>query len=265
MLLDPDYRRDRIHRWQVRAARLSVVLALASIVLTICSTVTPAAAEWAFDVYGGGAFAERTDIKTISRLAPILGFNFRTTAEDVRFDTTAAIGGRLGYWTERLSWLGFGVDVMHFRREVPIQSVTISQGAFVSGDTDINGPDFSTVAVSFFPMLRWPLMTDASHPKGLVQPYIFGGPTLFFTELSQAPLNASRAHARTLGVTAGGGVSVPISHWLALFGEYRFTRERASFDSRSDIILGTTPMPITVTTETTFQTHMLLVGASLRW
>jgi hypothetical protein len=99
-------------------------------------TAPPVSAEWFFDLYGGGAFVENTDVKLRKnfRFANNLGsadVRLRATLRDVKADDFATAGGRFGYWSEAFPYLGLGVDVFLVDLEVPRQRVRADANATV--------------------------------------------------------------------------------------------------------------------------------------
>jgi opacity protein-like surface antigen len=219
---------------------------------------TPAGAEWAVDLYGGGAFTERADVDAVLRFPAVDG---RFTQERTRFEPSAAYGGRIGYWFDHFPALGFAADATRFNREVRRQTTDVLVAGQLFGTFDTTGPDFKTTAVSPLLMLRWPLGADAEHRRGVVQPYLLAGPSLFVTRLSHLLGTSGHDTARTIGATAGTGVAIPLTSWLSVFAEYRFTRESPTFSVTLPFLIGAKSADV----DTTLNAHHLLFGVGLRF
>src|SRR2546422_10693182 len=60
-----------------------------------------ASAEWYADLYGGATHTPRSDVTLIIRLP---SGPFDHVFHDVKWDDSASVGGRAGYWFETLPW-----------------------------------------------------------------------------------------------------------------------------------------------------------------
>src|SRR2546422_4672720 len=225
-----------------------------------------ASAEWYADLYGGATHTPRSDVTLIIRLP---GGPADHVFHDVKWDDSATVGGRAGYWFETLPWLGVGLDVFHFGSNLSTQTVllTIGMGPFPasgsSASAQLQAIDFSITAIAFDVVrLRWPLLTSAEFPKGQLQPYFTVGPALFVTRAKDTtnftPFNQSVTDT-SVGVKVGTGVAWQFFEHVALFGEYRFTHvstEPTFFSAGSSI-----PVPLPAN----LNSHHLIDGASLRF
>ena len=125
---------------------------------------TLASAEWFLDVYGGQSSTQDANVA-----AEVTSYGlFRSTSteshtEKVDFDASFTMGGRLGYWFEKLPWLGVSLDLSYFKAE---------------GEK----AEFDVVPLSLLLMLRWPLFKTENFPKGKLQPYAGVGPGFFLTD-----------------------------------------------------------------------------------
>jgi len=215
-------------------------------------TAASADAEWFVDLYAGGAFTQKDDVKTVVTTE---GFGSGTlNLKDIKFDNSYSVGGRAGYWFAALPYVGLGLDVSHFRPDIGAQKVDATIFGLPGTVTLLDDMDVRVVAVSLDLMLRWPLMKTAEFPNGRLQPYVTAGPAIFFTEAEFAGDSDSD---RSLGFKAGAGVTFLITKILGVFGEYRFTRFSPEFKFTS----GGSSSKF----EPDINTHHLLVGASLRF
>jgi hypothetical protein len=155
----------------MRANRLLVTVALLG---ALGVGAAPASAEWFGDLYLGGAFTENSDL---TAKGSFNGSPFEITARDVRFDSSVTGGGRLGYWFEKLPWLGLGLDIAYFAPNISAQSVdtNVKLGGVATniGSVPFDRVKLDVTDVSFDLMLRWPgLVASSQFPKGRLQPYL---------------------------------------------------------------------------------------------
>jgi opacity protein-like surface antigen len=193
-------------------ARWVLVLLLA---LCLLGTPAPAGAEPFVDAFAGVTFTPKNDVDV--RLG---GVRADTTSD---FEDSFSVGARAGYW---LGFFGINLDVSYFRPELDPDEATVN-GTRVDTETDVIGLGLNA-------MLRGQFLRDRVVPQGRLQPYIFGGPTLFFSrfegELSGAGSGKETDVSTKLGVTAGGGLAYLFTPLLGVFAEYRFTYNRPEFD-----------------------------------
>jgi opacity protein-like surface antigen len=118
------------------------------------------------------------------------------------------MGGRFGYWFEKLPSLGVSLDLSYFKAE---------------GER----AEFDVVPLSLLLMLRWPLFKSENFPKGKLQPYAGVGPGYFFTSsrvnFRPALQDSVSGSSDEIGFDVRAGLSWQFhKHW-AIFGEYRYT------------------------------------------
>lgn len=236
--------------------RRKLTMTLLSTLASLGVISSPVSAEWFVDLFVGPAFTSRDDIS----LKPP-GFNIRL--KDVNRKNSVTYGGRVGHWFESAPYLGFALDVSHFRPDVAKQTVTDCVSGGGCFPLPIRHMDLATTGISFDALLRWPLLTSKEFPKGKLQPYLTIGPTIFITRIKisdplifVAPRNSDTD--TTVGVKAGTGVAWQIHKHVALFGEYRFTYFRPDFVIRDAVLLKT---PIT----TNITTNHIVFGISFRF
>lgn len=192
--------------------------------------------EWSGDVYLGMHSSQADDAS--------IKFNGATIKTYADSDTGSIFGGRIGYWLESYSWLGWAVDA--------------SASQLDSDDIDIG-----VGAISALLMVRLPLNASVEFPKGRIQPYLGAGPGFFFGGVSEFIPEAPPAGRvlddtyYSLGFDVRAGICVLITKSYGLFFEYGYKRFSPSLDS--DVPGGT------ISLEPTFSTHNFAGGISFRF
>lgn len=220
----------------------SMPTALLALVLLL--TLAPGAdAETFLDVYAGYSLTRDSDIDT--RLD-----GTERSFQDVEFDDSFTVGGRLGYWFGVVPFLGLALDVSYFRPDIGAQGVSTSTGdRFRLGDTDLH-----VVGVGPQVLVRLPLP--------VVKPYVFAGPAVFVTvadasgETFGVPGDHTGADA-SVGLKAGAGVRFLFFGFVGVFAEYQFTRFSPEFEFRSG--------GVRQKVETDIETHHAVVGATIQF
>lgn len=182
-----------------------------------------ARAEIFGDVYLGAAFTSDSgyDLNGVSVPPALL------CVQECSDAISPAGGLRVGYWFDRLPWLGVAGDVSSFVSAWGVQS-PISTTAF---------------PVSALVLLRLQLRKTEAIPDGRFQPYVAVGPALVTTFAtlktgSNNPVfNPAVGNLTTLtdtafdvGVDARLGARVVASDFISFFLEYRYTRASSSWD-----------------------------------
>jgi opacity protein-like surface antigen len=223
--------------------------------LVLCLALTipsPAAAEWAFDIYGG---ATKGNIDMDVQFGNAAG-----TFDGLDTDTRFTGGARVGYWFSSVPFFGMGLDVFYMEPDVKEQHV--SSGALTG---TLFSVDIRTIAVGFDVIkLRAPLAVSEDFPHGRVQPSLSLGPALFISEIKDThnfvPANQSQSDTR-VGFKGNAGATLMLTKAIGLFAEYRFTyyQVEAPF-SNVALPLGT----ITVNTTSDLMVHALIGGLTFR-
>src|SRR5438045_670421 len=131
-----------------RRTLVSLLVAMGTLLV-----VGSVSAEWAVELFVGGAFTDSHSVKRGT-----------TKLADVDFDTSGLVGGRIGYWLDDSDYWGLAFDVVHYRPDISPQ--TLRSPALRLASTDI-----SVIAGSLDLTLRYPLFTSPEFPKGRLQPY----------------------------------------------------------------------------------------------
>lgn len=192
---------------------------------TLCLVSVPVVRGEPFlDLYGGWSKARGTAVSASQRTCFLVGCTTTiTTTQSLTFRSGVAAGARGGYWFERAAWFSVAGDFSYFRTaSAPVRLDTLSFAAT--------------------PMLRLPLWSTPDRPQGHLQPYVGVGPTLVSHLLSAdfQPDWPIELGGWSIGVgwTARGGLAVPISEHIALFGEWRFTQDRVRFRQHGFLNIG---------------------------
>ncbi len=192
-------------------------------------------AEWFLDVYGGEASTKDASVTAeITSYGIVMATTTRSRTEKVDFDASFTMGGRLGYWFEKLPWLGVSFDVSYFKAE---------------GEK----AEFDVVPLSLLLMLRCPLFKNENFPKGKLQPYAGVGPGYFFTNsrvnFRPALQDSVSGSSGEVGFDLRAGLAWQFhKHW-AIFGEYRYTDVKIDF-TQEDFL------PLFSGTDESMKTHL---------
>jgi opacity protein-like surface antigen len=192
-------------------------------------------AEWFLDVYGGESSTKDASVTAeITSYGIAMATTTRSRTEKVDFDVSFMMGGRLGYWFEKLPWLGVSFDLSYFKAE---------------GEK----AEFDVVPLSLLLMLRCPLFKNENFPKGKLQPYAGVGPGYFFTNsrvnFRPALQDSVSGSSGEVGFDLRAGLAWQFhKHW-AIFGEYRYTDVKIDF-TQEDFL------PLFSGTDESMKTHL---------
>src|SRR5262245_5027676 len=180
--------------------------------------------------------------------------------QDVDFDTSVTYGGRFGKYFDSLPWIGVSLDAMSFSPNIGQQSVVQSASTGTVAPTTLPPIDISATVLSVDLMLRLPLFVTKDIPGGRLQPYVLGGPSIFFLDAKdrgnfigkyQSDLDVS------FGYTVGGGITWQFDRTLGLFGEYRYSHASPEWEFKN--------YGSKTTVETDLNTHHFLIGISAKF
>ena len=222
----------------MRRASLPAVLVALCLLLSLASR---ADAEVFLDVYAGYSFTSESDIDTD---LDTVGF----TLQDVEFDESFVVGGRLGYWFRAVPFIGVALDVSYFQPDIGDQTVRTAAGPSLrTGRLDLD-------VVSVGPQLLLKL------PIPIVKPYVFAGPAVFVTvgEARNGAFGVDETGAEaTLGLKAGAGIRFVFFGFLGVFAEYQYTRFSPEFEFESG--------GVRRKVETDVESHHGVVGATIQF
>jgi hypothetical protein len=208
---------------------------------------TLARAEGFLDFYGGRAMSRDEEVK-----ASISSSGFAPTESHTRrtdFDPSFTFGARVGYWFEKLPYVGLSLDLSYIRAE----------------DENV---DIWAVPISLLVMLRLPLFKSEKFPHGRIQPYAAIGPGLYYAHARAdfRPDLPEKVSGDDSSVTVDmrAGLSWQFhKHW-AIFGEYRYTDIKIDFtNTHTDFLFGFVTGEESMKTK--LKTNHVLVGISYRF
>lgn len=216
-------------------------------------------AEWYADAYAGAVWTENTDLTVTSSLGTT------TTYQGLDVHNNWIAGGRGGYWLDKpkMDWLGFGLDVFFFHLKTPPGQQV---GVTGTGGTSTQVAHWSLPAwgIGFDVLrLRLPLLRDEQFVHGRVQPYFAAGPTVFITYAGQNSFVQPTGQSDTnvsVGAKVDAGATVMVTKRIGAFAQYRFTHFSSELDYRNN-----NPAPATETFKTTYDSHHIIAGLSLRF
>lgn len=166
------------------------VLAAAAILLL--ALAASAQADLYVGLYGGGSFPVETDVKNIDNVL---------TLDDQDFDAGALVGGKVGYWMDRLPWLAGEFNIW-------------------STWANAEAEAFDVTLVNF----SWTLLVQKF--LGPVRGYLGGGLLLTHAEDGNATSDTDDAVGAVFQL---GAEYTAICNW-GLFGEYRYAWNDFKFE-----------------------------------
>ncbi|MCG6944152.1 MAG: porin family protein, partial [Deltaproteobacteria bacterium] len=201
-------------------------------------------AEYLMDLYLGAAMTDDSEVQVDTY------FPRESASERTSYDTSFTFGYRFGYWLDFFHYLGFAADLSYFEAES-------------------EKVDFSIVPFSILFMLRWPLLTSAEYPHGKIQPYLGGGPSLIYYDMSVdlRPTVSEKVSDWSFedGWDFRAGLLWQFHTNFGIFGEYRYTHYKINYkDETEEWILGFEPRT-RLKVETTLETHHFLTGIAFRF
>jgi opacity protein-like surface antigen len=210
----------------------------------ICVTPTTIRAEWLADIYLGAAITDDSEVKVESY------FPRESASEGTSYDPSFTFGGRIGYWLDLFHYCGFAGDLSYFQ-------------------ADSEKVDFSIVPFSILLMFRWPLLTSEDYPHGQIQPYLGGGPSVIYYDMSVDFRPAVSEKVSDWGFENGwdfrAGLLWQFHRNFGIYAEYRYTYYKINYrDETEEWILGFEPRT-RLKVETTLETHHFLTGISFRF
>jgi opacity protein-like surface antigen len=196
------------------------------------------------DLYLGAAITDDSEVQVDTY------FPRESASERTGYDTSFTFGYRFGYWLDFFHYLGVAADLSYFQAES-------------------EKVDFSIVPLSILLMLRWPLLTSAEYPHGKIQPYLGGGPSLIYYDMTVdlRPTVSEKVSDWSFedGWDFRAGLLWQFHRNFGIFGEYRYTHYKIKYkDETNEWILGFEPRT-RLKVETTLDTHHFLTGIAFRF
>lgn len=207
------------------------VVSLLALAVTALAMPGRSNAEGFLDIYGGGSFSQQSNVT-----GTIVGFG--TGTFPIAWENGGNFGVRGGYWfTGPVKWLGVGGEIGWFNAPVP--------GAPV---------DLHVIPITPMVLVRIPIMPNADHPGGVIQPFAGIGPGLF-TSVVVEDVTANAAAGFDVGLDVKMGVAVMVARHFGLFAAYRYTQFDGSVSDSLNLL----------TASTTLKTSHVNVGVALRF
>src|SRR5262245_19594645 len=113
-----------------------------------------AGAEFAIDLYGGPSWTQSTDLNATGHDDRGLAVDARLL--DIKSNTGATAGLRLGYWPGFLPYVGIGMDLFFFSVPIPSQTVNATgtlRSEFLGEPITIDGSGRAHIPSVTLPML----------------------------------------------------------------------------------------------------------------
>lgn len=146
------------------------------------------------------------------------------TQSDLALDSSVLYGARLGHYFRDTRWLGLETRLSLTRPGVKQQDITLTGPGGATTFTDVPGFNFQVITWT-------PLALNLRYPGKRLQPYIGGGPALFFAKLKDKVTGDSQNDGGlTLktgdwrpGLSAFAGLRFYLARNWAVFAEGQFT------------------------------------------
>jgi len=226
------------------ASKLLFVLTIALVIVYGLPLV--GRAEPVVSLYGGAAFPQSSTVTATVQRTPCFfcSTSTATGSRRVTFDSSPTIGGRVGYWVDRLPWFGVALDISYFGAR------TSAMGS---------NAQFEVIPFSFLAMVRVPLFTSEPYPRGRMRPYAAVGPSVVLarasTDFGPSVPPVGKEWGKGVGLDIRAGLDWMFTPHLALFTEYRFFYTHIKAESCTSFCFGSND-----TITATLQTHMISAG-----
>jgi hypothetical protein len=122
--------------------------------LSVVYGAIPAAAEWNFDLYGGAAWLQNTDLGV--RGQDDNGQSVNLTLFDLNTNPGFTVGARGGYRLDSFPFLGFDLDVFYLQIPVPAQTTTGTaafSGHFLDKPISVDASGVASIPRATLPLL----------------------------------------------------------------------------------------------------------------
>ena len=140
------------------------------------------------------------------------------SASGVTVDESLIFGGKLGFWSDTIRWLGIELDISGYKADIPAQ---VASGLSVTA-TNMDITDFG-----FHLLGRIPLGPPEGDPMRRAYFYLGGGPAILAVVGERLGVSQDVSE---FGLHALAGFKIFLSPNIALFAEYKFTYAEVTFD-----------------------------------
>lgn len=182
------------------------------LILVLAAMGSPGAA-WAepyVAAYLGGTFpldATRTQTAT------------GVSASGISVDESVVFGGKIGFWSDPIPWLGVELDISGYEADIPQQ---VAPGLIVIAT------EMDITAFGFHFLGRIPLGPPVGDPFRRAYFYLGGGPAIVAVAGERGGVSQD---VTEFGVHALAGFKFFLSPNIALFAEYKFSFTEVTFDT----------------------------------
>jgi hypothetical protein len=141
------------------------------------------------------------------------------SASDVRVDESVVFGGKIGFWSDPIPWLGVELDISGYTADIPAQTAS---------GLSVTATDFGLTAFGFHVLGRIPLGPPVGDPFRRAYFYFGGGPAVMAVEVTRDSVSDDVAE---VGVHAVAGFKFFLSPNIAFFAEYKFAFVEVTFET----------------------------------
>jgi opacity protein-like surface antigen len=202
----------------------------------LCMCLLPSYSPAEFYVAGMAGYNAPNDLTDIKGT----GGASALSLSDLELQSSAAYGGKVGYFFPGANWLGVETEVYNTTPHVKQQRATVSGfGLSVPG----------TVTGFHLRVLTWGLNAVVRYPGKIVQPYAGVGLGMFF---AKATFRGQSDSDTVPGFNALAGLRLFVTDHVALFAEYKYNR-------------ATFTLPNAIGFEATYSANIFMGGLSFHF
>ncbi|MBI2080727.1 MAG: outer membrane beta-barrel protein [candidate division NC10 bacterium] len=141
------------------------------------------------------------------------------SASGITVDESAVFGGKIGFWSDPIPWLGIELDISGYTADIPQQ---------VAPGLTVIATEMDITAIGFHFMGRIPLGPPEGDPFRRAYFYLGGGPAIFAVSGERGGVSQDVAE---FGVHALAGFKLFLTPNIAVFAEYKFIFTEVTFDT----------------------------------
>jgi len=139
------------------------------------------------------------------------------SGNDLSLQTSLVYGGKLGYYFDKLKWLGVETEVFNATPHLNQQNVIL------------NGVNVVTLPGLSNRVLTWaPVNVIVRYQAGSLEPYAGVGLGVFFSHLSASGFSSS---STDVGLNTQVGLRYRVTNAIAMFGEWKYNWANISHEN----------------------------------